>query len=128
MWPGTRPFGGRAKTGVSRSRDSPRHNATRSEMPRFIVLDLDHHKALRRNGWTRFRAVTEFVQAIDVCWCQLPAPHVEERSNHLAHHVTKERASTNCEDQLFVVCSSRQLRRKDFPLRVSFFVVFFGAG
>src|SRR5260370_2483834 len=77
--------------------------AARSKMPGFVVLDLDHYEALRWNGRAGFRAVPEFVQAIDVRRQEFSAPAVEQRAHHLAHHITKKRPPANGKDQLLVV-------------------------
>src|SRR5437764_459497 len=45
----------------------------------------------------------------------------------LAQRMGRDRAVANGEIQFFVVCTSCELRRKDFPLGGSLFVVLFGA-
>src|SRR5260370_12851356 len=73
------------KTGRKHNRGSSQpKSATRSEVPRFIVLDLDHHETLRRNGRAGFRAVTEFVQTITVPRHEFPPPHTYHLPPHSA--------------------------------------------
>src|SRR5712691_4161181 len=71
--------------------DGRSNSAARSEVPGFFVLHSDHNETVGRHGRAGFRAIPEFEQSIDIRGGKFPAPNVEQRAHHLAHHVTKER-------------------------------------
>src|SRR5260370_30775618 len=70
-----------------------------ADSPCLLVLHFNHHEALGRNGGAGFRAVPQFIQAINIRGRELPAAHVEQRAHHLAHHIAKERPPAHGEDQ-----------------------------
>src|SRR5882762_5862192 len=103
MWPRARLLLGPDENWTPLQRRGRRPNtAAHSEVPGFFVLDFDHNEAMGRHGGTGFGAVAEFVQAIDVRGHELAAPDVEQRADHLAHHVAKKGAPAHRKDQLLV--------------------------
>src|ERR1700674_3307013 len=95
--------------------------------PGFLMLDLHHHEAMRRDRRTRFRTVPDLEELVNVFGREFTATHVEKCAHHFADHVAQERAAFYGEDQLLAVRSADKLGRVDFTLCGAFFVVFLGA-
>ncbi len=89
--------------------DPPIHQA-QSDVPGFVVLDFDHDEAVGRHGRAGFRAILEFVEAIDVRGRELAAANTKQRADHLAHHVAQERTTLYGKDQLLIVRAANEIR------------------
>src|SRR5256885_10773390 len=62
-----------------------------SEPRRFVVLYFDHHQAMRRHGGPGLRAVSKFVQTIDIRMLLFRAPDVLQGGHLSPAHIAKER-------------------------------------